>query len=295
MTVLLTALLSGLGIGSVYSLVALGFGFIFKTTSSFNFAQGSLVPLGSLLTYTVYMVWGVPAALAVIVVAVIAGLVGVVIERVGIFPLSRRGDNDVLLWLMNTMGFAAIITGVAIRLWGSDPLGVDNYVGDRVTRFPDGSYVATPYIIGFFGAILVTLAIFLFQRYTRWGRTMRAIADNRIAVQLAGVNTLTYGLWAYALGAALAGVGGFLIAPITYASAAGGFAFTVMGFAALAMGGFQSLWGALIGGWIVGLVQSLVGTYFGLQYADISVFVALLIALMIRPDGLFVFGKARKV
>jgi branched-chain amino acid transport system permease protein len=294
MSQLLTAVLGGLGIGSVFALVALGFSFIFKTTSSFNFAQGQIVPVGSLLTYSAYTVAGLPAAIAVILVAIVTAIIGALIERVGVYPLSRRGDNDPLLWIMTTLGLSAIITGIALRIWGGDPLGVDNYIGERVTRFGE-SYIATPYIIAFFGSIAVTVGIWLFQSRTRWGRTMRAIADNRIAVQLAGVNTLTYGLVAYAIGAALAGIGGFLIAPITYASATGGFIFTIMGFAALSMGGFTSLIGALVGGWMVGLIQTLVGTFFGLQYSDFSVFIALLLVLMIKPDGLFVFGKARKV
>ena len=172
---------------------------------------------------------------------------------------------------------------------------MDNYIGERVTRFTPDVYISTPFIIAFLGAIAVAVGIALFQRFTRWGRTMRAIADNRDAVELSGVNVTIYGFAAYGIGAALAGVGGFLIAPITYASATGGFTFTILGFAALAMGGFGSHWGALIGGWMVGVVQSLAGTYFGLQFQDFAVFIVLLTILMIRPGGLFSFGNVRKV
>ena len=294
MTQLLTAILSGFGIGSVFALVALGFSFIFKTTDSFNFAQGQLVTVGSLFSFTFYMLFGVPAALTVIIVVVLTGLLGGVIERVAILPLSRRGDTNPLLWIMSTLGISSILSGVSIRIWGSQPLGVNNYVGAAVTHF-GASYIATPYILAFGGAILVAVAIAIFQNKTRWGRTMRAIADNRVAVQLAGVNTLTYGLVAYVIGAALAGVAGFLIAPISYATATGGFTFTIMGFAALAMGGFGSHWGALIGGWLVGLIQTVAGIYLGLQYSDLAVFIVLLALLMIRPDGLFSFGRTRKV
>jgi branched-chain amino acid transport system permease protein len=290
----LNALLSGVGIGSIFALVALGFSFILKTTDSFNFAQGQLVPVGGLVTFTAYMAWGLPAGLALLVVVLIVAALGGVIERVAVFPLARRNDK-VLLWLMSTLGISVILTGVSIRIWGAEPLGVDNYIGDRVTRFTSDVYVSTPFIIAFLGAIAVAIGIALFQRFTRWGRTMRAIADNRDAVELSGVNVTIYGLAAYAIGAALAGIGGFLIAPITYASATGGFTFTILGFAALAMGGFGSHWGALIGGWMVGVVQSLAGTYFGLQFQDFAVFLVLLTILMIRPDGLFSFGNVRKV
>lgn len=288
------ALLSGLGIGSIFALVALGFSFILKTTDSFNFAQGQLVPVGSLVTYTAYMVWGLPAALALLVVVIVVGLLGGVIERVAVFPIARRNDKT-LLWLMSTLGISVILTGISLRIWGGEPLGVDNYLGERVTRFTSDVYISTPFIVAFVGAIAVAVGIALFQRYSRWGRTMRAIADNRDAVELSGVNVMMYGLAAYAIGAALAGVAGFLIAPITYASATGGFTFTILGFAALAMGGFGSHWGALIGGWMVGVIQSMTGTFIGLQFQDFAVFLVLLVILMIRPDGLFSFGNVRKV
>jgi branched-chain amino acid transport system permease protein len=290
----MTALLGGLGIGAVFALVALGFAFILRTTDSFNFAQGQLVPIGSLLAYTFYTALGWPAALAIVILVVITGLVGGLTERVAVFPLARRGDNDILLWVMSTLGVTAILTGIALRLWGSEPLGVSNYVGPRVTHFGQ-SYVATPYILAFVFAILVAIGIDVFQRHTRWGKLMRAIADNRNAVQLAGVNTLTFGLVAYVIGAALAGIAGFAIAPITYASATGGFTFTILGFAALAMGGFGSHWGALLGGLMVGVIQSLSATYFGLVYQDFAVFGTLILVLMIRPDGIFGFAQTRKV
>jgi len=289
-----TALLGGLGIGAVFALVALGFSFILRTTDSFNFAQGQLVPVGSLLAYTFYMAVGLPAAVGLLVVIVLTGVIGGLTERIGVFPLARRGDNDILLWVMSTLGITSILTGLAIRIWGSEPLGVTNYLGPQVTRF-GGAYVATPYVLAFGFAIVVAIAIDAFQRWTRWGRIMHAIADNRMAVQLSGVNTLTYGLVAYAIGAGLAGIAGFAIAPITYASATGGFTFTIMGFASLAIGGFGSHWGALVGGLLVGLIQTMAATYLGLNYQDFAVFIALIVVLMWRPAGLFSTRATRTV
>lgn len=290
----LSVVLGGLGIGSVYALVALGFSFVFKTTNSFNFAQGSLVALGGLLTYSFFMVMQLPSYVALVLAIVATAVVGGLIERVGIFPLARRGDNDPLLWIMTTLGLSTLIVGIAIRVWGGQGLGVDNYIGGDVVKWGE-VYVQTPYVIGFFGAIIVAMALWLLQKFTRWGRMMRAIADNRVAVQLAGVNTMIYGLGAYAIGGAIAGAAGFFIAPILYANATGSFLYTIMGFAALAMGGFLSLWGALIGGWIVGVVSGLAGTYFGLYYSNFAVFIVLLVVLMIRPDGIFASGRAREV
>jgi branched-chain amino acid transport system permease protein len=289
-----TSLLSGLGIGSVYALVALGFSFIFTTTDSFNFAQGQMVAVGSLLAFSIYMQLGVPAAAAIIIVMVLVGILGGAVERIAIFPLARRGDNDPLLWIMSTLGITSILTGLSLTIWGSQPLGVNNYVGPAVTHFGK-SYVQTPYLVAFALAIVITLAVWLFQTRTRWGRVMRASADNRVAVQLACVNTFNYGLVAYALGAVLAGAAGFIIAPVTFAIADAGLTFTILGFAAMAMGGFGSYWGALVGGWMVGVIATLAGTYSGLESSNFAVFIVLLVVLMIRPDGIFSFGKSRRV
>ncbi len=290
---ILTLILSGLGIGSVYALVALGFSFILKTTNSFNFAQGSVVSIGGLVSYSVYMVWGLPAAVAVLGVVVVVAVIGGLTERIAVFPLVRRGDPP-LLWLMSTLGVSLIITGVATRIWGSIPLRVDPYIGERVVTVGD-VYVASPYIIAFGASVLAAVAIGIFQNRTRWGRTMRAIADNRDAVRLSGVNVLNYSLASFMIGGALAGFAGFIIAPVTYASASGGFTFTILGFAAMAIGGFTSHWGALIGGWLVGLIQSVGGGFIGLQYQMLLVLGVLLLVLLIKPSGLFSYTRARQV
>lgn len=290
---LLTLAMSGLGVGSIYALVALGFSFILNTTNSFNFAQGALVPIGSLLTYTLFMVWGLPAALTVLVVVLAVAILGGVTERAAVFPLVRRGETP-LMWLMSTLGVSVILTGVATRVWGGLPLAVDPYLGEKVLSVGD-AYVASSYLIAFVAAALAAVLISVFQGRTRWGRTMRAIADNRDAVRLSGVNVLSYSLASYMIGAGLAGFAGFAIAPVTYASSSGGFTFAILGFAAMAIGGFASHWGALVGGWLVGLIQSLGGALAGLQYQSALVFAVLLAVLLIRPAGLFSRSRVRHV
>lgn len=290
---MMTLALSGLGIGSVYALVALGFSFIVKTTNSFNFAQGTLVPIGSLLSYTAFMIWGLPAGFTALFVVIVVGVLGGATERIAVFPLVRRGDPP-LLWLMSTLGVSIILTGIATPIWGSVPLGVTPYFGQKVMWFGK-TYVESSYVVALVAALLVAGALTVVEQRTRWGRLMRAVADNRDAVRLAGVNVLKYSLVSYSLGGALAGFAGFVIAPVTYATPSGGFTFTILGFAAMAIGGFGNHWGALVGGWIVGLVQSVGGLLVGLQYQSILVFAVLLATLLIRPAGLFATRSVRVV
>jgi branched-chain amino acid transport system permease protein len=282
-----TAVVNGFGLGSVYSLLALGFAFIYRTTASFNFAQGQLLTVGSLFAYTFATALGLPAIVAALAIMLILAFIGALVERVAIYPLARRGD-ETLTWLISTLGVAVLLTGISERIWGSQPLGVQNYLGPPVAHLPFYHVnIATPYLIAFGVAIFSTLGIEAFQRWTLWGRAMRAVGDNRAAVELAGINVMVLGLVAFMVGGALAGIAGFVLAPVTYAQATGGFTFTILAFAGLAIGGFASHWGALLGGWIVGLVESIAGTYIGLNYQDLIVLGVLVLFLLVRPQGLW--------
>jgi branched-chain amino acid transport system permease protein len=284
MTIFLTALAGGLGIGSVYALVALGYSFVFRTTGSFNFAQGQLVTFGSLFAYTLYVKVGLPASIAAIFVFVIVGALGGLTERVAIWPLVRRGDES-LKWLMSTLGMAVLFTGAAERIWGSQPLGVPQYLSVSVIHIGNVS-VSSSYALAFAMTIVLVLAIDVFQRFTLAGRIMRAVGENRAAVELAGVDVVRLGFIAFVLSGAFAGIAGFIIAPVTFADATLGFNFVILSFTALTIGGFASHWGAVIGGWLVGLTESMAGTYLGLFYQDLCVFGVLLLVLLIRPEGL---------
>lgn len=289
----LTAIVTGIGVGSVYALVAVGYAFIYRTTASFNFAQGQLLAFGSLFAYTLYMAVGLPVVLALIISVVIVGALGALVERVAIWPLARRGE-DTLTWLISTLGIAILFAGAAQRIWGSRPLAVDNYIGPKVMHFGSVN-IATPYVVTFVVVIAVAIAIEVFQRYTLWGRAMRAVGDNRSAVELAGINVLVLGIGAFVVGGALAGLAGFVLAPVTYAKADAGFGFVILSFAAVSIGGFSSHWGALIGGWLIGLVQSLSGTYISLNSQELVVFGMLILILMIRPQGLLTQRAGREV
>lgn len=293
MTEFLIAIMSGLGVGSIYALIALGFSFIYRTTASFNFAQGQLVTVGSLLAYSLYVSAGLPAAATAAVIVIGAAALGALVERVAIWPLIRRGDDN-LSWLISTLGAAILITGAAERIWGTQALGVPSYIQPSVIHFGAAS-VATNYVVAFAAVCVLSVMIELFQRWTLWGRTMRAVADNRLAVELAGVNVFRLGLAAFALGGALSGIAGFVLAPITYAESTAGFEFAILAFTSFAIGGFASHWGSLLGGLLVGLTESISGTYIGLNYQDIIVLGVLILVLVVRPEGLIAPRRAREV
>jgi branched-chain amino acid transport system permease protein len=274
--------------------MALGFSFIFNTTASFNFAQGSLVTFGTLFAYTLYAAHRAPLALAVLLTVVAVGVIGAGVERVAIWPLARRADSG-MTWLTSTLGVSVLLTGVAERVWGTLPLGVPNYVGPSVLHIGTGVSVATASVLAVAFVLTFAAAIELFQRFTLWGKVMRAMGDNRHAVELAGVNVIAMGCIAYAFGGALAGFAGFVIAPVTYADTTAGYSLFILASAAFAIGGFTSHWGSLGCGLLVGVIQSMVGTYLGTQYEDMVVLAVLILVLVVRPEGLLARSGRRLV
>jgi branched-chain amino acid transport system permease protein len=281
----LISLSSGVGTGAIYSLIALGYSFIFRTTGTFNFAQGNLATIGSLLAYSMYTKGGWPVLAAVVAAVLAVGLLGGFIERIAIFPLIRRNDEPVT-WLISTLGIAVILTAAAERIWGTIPLPVANYIGPAFVHI-DGIGIQTPYFYAIGVALLVTVGIEAMQRVSVWGRVMKAMGENRNAVELAGVNVFRAGFLAFIVGSGLAGLAGFLIVPVTYADPTAGFQVVIMAFVALAIGGFANHWGALLGGLMVGVIESLAGTYIGFSYGDVYVFLFLIVVLLVKPEGLF--------
>lgn len=295
MSEFLNSLATGFGLGSVYGLVALSFSFIYRATGTFNFAQGQLVTIGSLLAYTLSVKAGLPVLVTLIILAATVAVLGGLTERVAIWPLAGRLDDNNMTWLISTLGVAVLLTGAAERIWGTVPQGVPNYVGPAVLHFGSGVDVPTPLVVAIVVAIAMAVAIELFQRYSLWGKLMRAVADNRRGVELAGINVVTVGLASFTLGGLLSGIAGMVIAPVTYADSTLGFDFVIYAFAAFAIGGFVSHWGALLGGWIVGCTESLGGVYLGLEYQDVVLFGLLIVVLVLRPEGLIAARAARRV
>lgn len=228
-----------------------------------------------------------------LLVAVLAALE----ERVAIWPLilTRADDtDDHMAWLMTTLGVAVLLTGIAQRVWGTEPLLVENYLPFRVLEI-GSARVAAPYLISVLAVIALAGAMEVAQRTTLWGRALRAMGENRLAVGLSGVNIRLAGVIAFAFGGAIAGLGGFVLAPILYAQSTGGLSIVLFAFATLAIGGFGSHWGAVAGGVIVGLAGSLGATYLGLQYQSLSVFVVTVVVLVLRPQGIAGRGGNRLV
>jgi branched-chain amino acid transport system permease protein len=291
---MLVTIWTGLILGSVYALVASGFAIAMVPTGVFNFAQGAIVIGGSFLTYQFLTVTKMPAALAV-VLAILVGLVaGLLCELLAVRPLRWGRGTVESSAMVTTVGASTALIGLLGIKWGDLPLQVP-FIGP-------GGYL---HFLGVTGqpvqlavlafAVVSAVALEVFFRYTRSGRACLAVAEDRDAAMLRGVNVSFLSLASFALAGAFGAAAGVLIGPITYAEPTLGTTLALYGFVAVALGGEGSFIGGLLGGLVVGVVASLAIRYLGASYGDIAVLVLMLVTLAVRPKGLGGFTKARSV
>lgn len=289
----ITALLVGVAVGCMYALVALGYNLIYNATSVFNFAQGDLVALGGLLAYTFLVSRAWPALLAVVPIVVLVGLVGWVQERVSIAPILRRGEES-MGWVITTLGASVVLENVYQLIWGSQSKPVPNLVGGGpllVWHSP----VAYANIIIVVTAVICACGLEIWSRTTLVGRAWLATAEDRDAAVARGINVKRVGAASFVLAGMVSGLAGFVTVPNTSAVFDIGGTLALSGFVAIAIGGFGNQLGALLGGVILGVVQSEALLFLDPAYRDIVALGLLLAVLLFRPTGLLGYRREREV
>ncbi|MGC8525471.1 MAG: branched-chain amino acid ABC transporter permease [Acidibrevibacterium sp.] len=288
---LATWLVSGLAIGAMYGLLALGYHVTWVVSRSVNFAQGSVMMLGAVITFAMAVTagWPMPFAMAVALVGC-AGF-GVVLERVAVRPFRARGSES---WLMATVAAGMLVENSAMFLFGKEPRGMPS----ALARYPlmlFGVGVLPLHIV----ILIVGLGLagmFLWAtRATRYGKALLAVMQNPRAAQLMGIDAAKVTVFAYALSSTLAGLAGILTAPLTQISADMGFVFGIKGFAAAILGGLDNPWGVVLAGLLLGLAEASVTLFAGSGATVMASFGLVILALYFRPHGLFGRAETRKV
>ncbi len=284
---------SGLAAGSLYALVAVGFNILYRPTNVFNFAQGDLVMLGA-MTGASGMAAGLPWFAALLGAAALVGLIGLAENVVAVAPVVRRSSVS-HAWIISTLAYSLIIDNLVGHVWGPDPIRVDPPWPFSVTSFMVGGMRTSSYQLGLIVLTgVMILAIEQFYR-TRAGKAVRAVAEDRDAALLRGIDPDALSRWSFFLGAGFAAMTGLLAAPTMYASTQLGPSLLVKGFEAAAVGGIGNNRGALIAGWILGLAEAFGGSVLSPGYQAASTFVLLLVILLIQPRGLFGAPEMRSV
>lgn len=294
MDVFFQACVSGLSQGCVYALVALGFVLIYKATEVSNFAQGELMMVGAYIHFSLVSFLGFHPVLALPLTLVLAGLVGGAIERIVIHPLA---DEPPFVLVTVTIGLGIVLRAITGMIWSHDTYAFPSPIPDGTYRL-GGVVVSSVDLFAFAATALVTAFLFLFFHRTRVGTAMRAVAQNRYAAQLMGVRVQHIFTLTWALAAAVAALGGIVLADISYLHTNMGF----IGLAALpaaVLGGLDSIPGALLGGLAIGLLENLAGSYLdpylGGGIKEIVAYIILLMVLLVRPTGFFGMPDTKRV
>lgn len=303
---LFQALISGLAIGSAYALVALGFSVTFTTTKTLNFSHGEFVSAGAFIGMSVlFLAVGKPltstsfggidpgamAQLGALLVAlVVMGLIGWLLFVLGVRPFARRPG---MAWVMSTLGFGVILQSIGLAIWGPKPVVVPSPVGDDVIRLA-GIGVRPQELLMLGVSVLVMLVFDHVMRKTMIGKAMRAVAQNPSVASLMGINVTLVMIGAFVISSGLAGLSGFMLAPVAQASLFMGLAVGLKGFSAAMVGGLSNARGCVIGGFLLGVLESFVNLW-SAQWREVAIFALVILVLAFRPNGLFGTKMVEKV
>jgi branched-chain amino acid transport system permease protein len=286
-----SALVSGLGLGSMYGLLALGFYVTYAVSSTVNFAQGSSMMLGAVFAYTfgVRLGWPFPAAAAAALV--LCALYGLVVELLAVRPFARRGSNA---WLMATVALGIVADNTVLFTFGKEPRGFSLPWAMASTELLGVRVSALQLAIPAIGLALAAL-LHWFSRATRLGKAMLAVVQNAEAARLMGIDVPVAIMAAYALSTVFAGAAGIMIAPLFNVYSDMGTVFGLKAFAVAILGGITSAWGVVLAGLIFGVVESSITAFVGSAYTQIVTFTLVIVALALRPHGLFGAAALKKV
>jgi branched-chain amino acid transport system permease protein len=305
LTDILQYAVGGLANGSIYALVALGYHIVFRATRVINFAQGEAVVIGGLLALVLITDAHLPAALAFVIAIAGCGVLGFALERLVVRPVYRAGELSAIIV---TIGLLIMLRNAHQALFGSSSRAFPPFTNDQPFA------LFTPLLVGgseaIFGAtgvgvspayawvvMLSVLALVLtwaFFSHTRFGKAMRATADNPLAAESVGIDTRVVTAASFGLALALAGAAGILAAPLLFAGGSFGIEIGLKGFAGALVGGLATPIGVVVGGYVIGLIEALSGGVLSPQYKEAIAFGLMFLTLLVRPTGLFGERAARR-
>jgi branched-chain amino acid transport system permease protein len=283
MTEIIQYLVSGVSMGGVYALVAIGFHIMWASARAVNFAHGESVMLAAVIT-VVLRDHGVPTPLAALAAILVCVAFGIALERLAIRPFARQAQS--IGWMLTTIAFGIMLESYATISFGSFARPLPSPLVDTPIHILGAGVFLQEFVIPIV-ALLVLALLVLFQKRTQLGRAMRAVAFNSTAAGLVGINVNRIMIFSFALAAGIGGLAGLLAAPVIQASASMGFILGLQGFAVAIIGGITSAYGVVIAGFLYGIVEKLVDGYISTAAREAIGFSLVILVLMIWPQGLF--------
>lgn len=281
-------LINGISLGSVYAIIALGYTMVYGIAKMLNFAHGDIIMVGSYVVFSVVSVMGMPAGVGIFVAVVACTVLGVVIERIAYKPL--RGASPLAV-LITAIGVSYFLQNAALLLYGANAKSFTSVVKFKGVKLADGALVISgETIVTILACIVIVIGLSAFIKYTKAGRAMLAVSEDKQAAQLMGVNVNSTIALTFAIGSALAAVAGVLLCSsypnlTPYVGSMPG----IKAFTAAVFGGIGSIPGAMIGGILLGVIENLSKAYISAQLSDAIVFAVLIVVLLVKPTG--ILGK----
>jgi branched-chain amino acid transport system permease protein len=285
----LSHLISGVSLGSIYAIIALGYTMVYGIAKMLNFAHGDVIMVGAYSCFFMVSRYELPAVVGVVVAMVVCTILGVTIERLAYRPLRQA---PALAVLITAIGVSYFLQNSALLLWTSNPKVFPSIVGTGSFKLFDGqlsiSYTALLTVVT---CIIIMIALTWFTSKTRMGKAMRACSEDKGAAQLMGINVNATISMVFAIGSALAAIAGILLCSAypTLSPTTGSMP-GIKAFTAAVFGGIGSIPGAMIGGILLGVIEIFGKAYISTQLSDAIVFLVLIVVLLVRPAGLL--GKS---
>ena len=277
------AVLGGLTNGAIYALVALGLTLIYGVLHIINFAHGSLLMLALYAVFFLNALLGVDPYVALPIVIPLFFLLGYALERWAIAPFSRGKEQNILLV---TLALSILIDNLALYFWTSDTRTISvSYAYTMVQIGP--AFIPLPKVIAFGGALVCALILWFIMARTRLGAAIQAVAVEKRGAELVGIDVQHTYAMCFGIGTACVAIAACLLLPTFYVTPQVGYAFVLVAFTTVVLGGMGSFIGALISGLLLGVIEALCGLFFGESLGQIGVFVAFIVILLFRPSGLF--------
>ncbi|RLA07183.1 MAG: branched-chain amino acid ABC transporter permease [Gammaproteobacteria bacterium] len=287
---LLQFLITGITVGSIYALVGLGFAIIYNSSDVINFSQGEFVMIGAISVVS-FISLGVPLIFAIILSIIITTAIGFSLYQFAIKP--ARGAT-VVASIIITIGVSIFLRGIALLIWGKDFYAMEPFSGAEPLRFY-GATILPQNIWIIATTILLVIGVLLFFKKTIYGKAMVACSCDKKAALLMGINVKKMLLLSYGLSASLGALAGVLIVPITFASYDAGIMLGLKGFSSAILGGIGNPLGAVLGGLVLGILESLGAGFISSGYKDAIAFIIILLVLFVRPQGLLGQSHTQRV
>ena len=281
MVSLLSHLMNGLSLGSVYAIIALGYTMVYGIAKMLNFAHGDVIMIGAYISFCAIHYWNLPPAVAMVVAMLVCTVLGIMIERLAYKPLRKATSLAVLI---TAIGMSYLLQNAALLIWGSNTKSFPSMIDVPALSLFDGQLIIKgESIVTIVVCIIIMIALTLFTSRTKMGKAMRVVSEDKGAAELMGINVNQTISITFAIGSALAAVAGtaYPVLTPTTGSMPG-----IKAFTAAVFGGIGSIPGAMVGGILLGVIEILGKAYISMELGDAFVFAVLIIVLLVKPTGL---------